>query len=102
MDKSGNFVALHTTILIKKNCTGSQIVRLESGEEAKITAAAMNEYRTLQRGGVPYEESARADVKTGVLAEYRASRTAGERAADGLLNAGHIDREVNRRMKRGH
>jgi len=33
------------------------------------------------------------------LADYRASHTGGERFADGLLNAGHIDREVKRRAK---
>jgi hypothetical protein len=104
MEKAGKryFVALSKTTLIKKNWTGSQIVRLESREEAKITATAMNEYRRLQRvGKFRAQEAARTKVKTEVLAEYRASHTAGERAADGLLNAGHVDREVKRRMKRG-
>jgi hypothetical protein len=96
-DASGDrhIVDLAKTTLVKKSWRGN-FFRLESGEELLVPARLLAAARGVDRR---WEQGRRDAAKAEVLADYRASHTGGERFADGLLNAGHIDREVKRRAK---
>lgn len=114
VDESGRnqVVLFHMTTFVRNKGFGRVVrveqalsdgkwIKLKDGPELFISGLKLGKVTNEQKRANQRSEDKRRDkIKADVLADYRASRTAGERVADGLFNAGHIDREVKRRMRK--